>query len=126
MAAVVARAVADRGRGLPREMSVLLHGRRLVLSPEASWRIAGQARRRPGTAQRQAPVVVERLIARHLHRQAPEEEEEPDWPSFEEAVLRHRPVREALERMWPVLTPEELLHDLFGSRALLRSAAPRP
>jgi DNA helicase IV len=32
-------------------------------------------------------------------------------------------VREALERMWPVLTPAELLHDLFGSMALLRLAA---
>ena len=32
-------------------------------------------------------------------------------------------VRAALERMWPVLTPAQLLHDLFGSRALLRLAA---
>ena len=31
-------------------------------------------------------------------------------------------VRAALERMWPVLTPAQLLHDLFGSRALLRLA----
>src|SRR5690606_155319 len=34
-------------------------------------------------------------------------------------------VREALERMWPVLTPAELLHDLFGSKALLELAARR-
>ena len=40
--------------------------------------------------------------------------------------LRRTPeVREALEWMWPVLTPAELLHDLYGSRALLRSAAGR-
>ena len=32
-------------------------------------------------------------------------------------------VRAALEWMWPVLTPAQLLHDLFGSKALLRSAA---
>jgi DNA helicase IV len=32
-------------------------------------------------------------------------------------------VRTALERMWPVLTPAQLLHDLFGSKALIRSAA---
>jgi DNA helicase IV len=31
-------------------------------------------------------------------------------------------VRAALERMWPLLTPAQLLHDLFGSRALLRLA----
>jgi len=32
-------------------------------------------------------------------------------------------VREAMERMWPVLTPPELLHDLFGSTGLLRLAS---
>ena len=45
-------------------------------------------------------------------------------------ALRHDPeVRAALERMWPVLTPAQLLHDLFGSPALLRLAGarhPRP
>jgi DNA helicase IV len=40
--------------------------------------------------------------------------------------LRREPVvREALERMWPVLQPADLLRDLFGSRALLRLAAGR-
>jgi len=29
----------------------------------------------------------------------------------------------ALERIWPVLTPTQLLHDLYGSKALLRLAA---
>ncbi len=121
MAGLVARAVGDRGRGLPGEISVLMRGRRLVLSSEASWRIAAQAKRRPGTHNARR-AVVERLIGRHLHRQA-QDEEEADWPSFEEAVLRQRAVREALERMWPVLTPEDLLHDLYGSPALIRSAA---
>jgi DNA helicase IV len=40
------------------------------------------------------------------------------------AELRSTPeMRAALDRIWPVLTPAELLHDLFGSMALLRSAA---
>src|SRR5690606_36422955 len=33
--------------------------------------------------------------------------------------------REALERRWPVLRPAELLHDLFGSKALIELAARR-
>ena len=38
-------------------------------------------------------------------------------------VLRNTDeVRAALDRMWPVLTPAQLLHDLFGSKALLKSA----
>ena len=31
-------------------------------------------------------------------------------------------IREAMEWMWPTLTPEHLIHDLFGSKALLKSA----
>ena len=38
------------------------------------------------------------------------------------ALRTHPDVRAALERMWPVLTPAQLLHDLFGSEALLRLA----
>ena len=32
-------------------------------------------------------------------------------------------IREIMEWMWPTLTPEHLIHDLFGSKALLKSAA---
>jgi hypothetical protein len=38
-------------------------------------------------------------------------------------LRREREVRVALERMWPVLTGAELVHDLFGFPALIRSAA---
>ncbi|MDH5519685.1 MAG: ATP-binding domain-containing protein, partial [Acidimicrobiia bacterium] len=33
-------------------------------------------------------------------------------------------VREALLWMWPVLSPAQLVHDLYGSQALIRSASP--
>jgi DNA helicase IV len=39
-----------------------------------------------------------------------------------EALRRDDDMRVAFERMWPVLTPAQLLHDLFGSRALLKSS----
>lgn len=42
-----------------------------------------------------------------------------------ETLRRDHTIREALDWMWPTLTPAELLHDLFGSRALLRSAGSR-
>ncbi|HEX2063529.1 MAG TPA: ATP-binding domain-containing protein, partial [Acidimicrobiales bacterium] len=38
-------------------------------------------------------------------------------------AVRHLPaVQTALDRMWPLLSPEELLHDLYGAPALLRLA----
>jgi DNA helicase IV len=47
-----------------------------------------------------------------------------DWEAELSARLRRTPgVRAALERMWPVLTGAELVHDLFSFPALIRSAA---
>ncbi|MBV9661814.1 MAG: ATP-binding domain-containing protein, partial [Acidimicrobiales bacterium] len=38
-------------------------------------------------------------------------------------ALRHEPhMSEALDRMWPLLTPEQLLHDLFGAPPLIELA----
>ena len=42
-----------------------------------------------------------------------------------EGIRQLPDVRAALERIWPVLTPAPLLHDLFGSKALLKLAAAR-
>ena len=47
---------------------------------------------------------------------------DPTPRSCAASVRSNLEVREALERMWPVLKPAQLLHDLFGSAALLRSA----
>jgi DNA helicase IV len=49
----------------------------------------------------------------------------PDgWEQELRSRLRTRPeVKEALERMWPVLSGAELVNDLFGFRALVHSAA---
>jgi DNA helicase IV len=47
-----------------------------------------------------------------------------DWErEITNRLRRDRDVRMALERMWPVLTGAELVHDLFGFEALVRSAA---
>jgi DNA helicase IV len=46
------------------------------------------------------------------------------WEAELRARIRSRPeVREALERIWPVLSGAELVNDLFGFTALTRSAA---
>jgi DNA helicase IV len=46
------------------------------------------------------------------------------WEQELRARMRARPeVREALDRMWPVLSGPELVNDLFGFAALVKSAA---
>lgn len=48
----------------------------------------------------------------------------PDWETELRQKLRRRPeVREALERMWPVLTGAELVRDLLGFPQLIHSAS---
>lgn len=113
MAQVITKAVRDRQRALTEPTSVMWRGERLRLSPRASKHIIGVAQRRPGT-HNQRRRLVERLVVRHLQNLSAE---------VDEAVLGERAMVEALERMWPVLSAEELLHDLFGSPALVTLAA---
>jgi len=49
-------------------------------------------------------------------------EEELDEAELRSRLRRHPVIVEALERMWPRLLPEELVHDLLGAPALLTSA----
>ena len=42
--------------------------------------------------------------------------------AVQERLGREMVIREALEWMWPELTPAQLLNDLFGSQALIRAA----
>ena len=148
MVKVVADAVAGRQRPLRRDVQVGFEGFVLRITAEASARIVAAVRRRPGThnARRRQ---VEGMVARMLHqqyRQAAErrrrvglgrgaDDEGGDGPADplgQGAVgeqelwesLRVLPaVTDALHRMWPVLTPEELLHDLYGAPPLVRVAA---
>jgi DNA helicase IV len=124
MAAVVAKAVRDRERPLHRSLDVPFGRRVLRLGARETAEIVSVARRRSGphNARRR---LVERLLFERLH----EEWERADGAealSVEELGrgLRREPsVVEALERMWPVLTPMQLLHDLFGAPPLLDLAA---
>ncbi|MHB1446164.1 MAG: HelD family protein [Acidimicrobiales bacterium] len=54
--------------------------------------------------------------------EADQGEEELDEAELRSRLRRHPVVVEALERMWPRLLPEELVHDLLGAPALLASA----
>ncbi len=118
MVEVIANAVRTRERPL-RDDFVLGYGLdNLHVSVEQSRHIIKQARRRFRT-HNAARKFVESEFYNVL---AADSREGHDASLIRDRTRAQLPVREALESMWPVLTPAHLLHDLFGSRALLRAA----
>jgi DNA helicase IV len=115
MAKVLAKAVHDRQRPLRKTLRVGYGIQTLSLTPGQSKAIVGDAKRRfrlhnAGRRHVEASVYATLADSARVPVEAHDVRER----------LRHSPeVREALERMWPVLTPADLLHDLFGSRALI-------
>ncbi|MBW3667979.1 MAG: AAA family ATPase [Actinobacteria bacterium] len=125
MANVVARAVRDRQRPLRRDL-VIGYGRtRLRLTVGDSAAVVAQARRRPG-AHNARRTVVATLVARKLQAQyvaaVGAEPDANDEQAMLQELRRHPDVVAALDRMWPVLLPEELLHDLYGAPPLIALA----
>jgi DNA helicase IV len=121
MAKVLAKAVRDRKRPLRRPLRVGLGLQTLGLSVAASADIVRDARRRY-RFHNAGRRFVEREVAQHL---ADSGRTPLDPDEVWRQVRKHPDVRAALEEMWPVLTPAQLLHDLFGSKALLSLAAGR-
>ncbi|MCT9931778.1 ATP-binding domain-containing protein [Planotetraspora sp. A-T 1434] len=80
--------------------------------------------RRPHNLARHTFVgQVLRGLARDEARQLdlPMDEEDPRYAA--KVLWRHQAVREAVERLWPRLTPERLVSELLSDEDLLRSAA---
>ncbi|CAB4711978.1 MAG: AAA family ATPase [Actinobacteria bacterium] len=115
---VIRRAVRDRQHPLRESLRVPYGLQFLVLTPDDSVDIIEQARRRSRT-HNAGRRHVEQLV---FERLASTSRSEETLEAIRERIRRDPAVIEALERMWPVLTPAELLNDLFGSRGLLRSA----
>jgi DNA helicase IV len=133
MVKVLAKAVRTRQRPLRRDAEIPFGAGVLRLRASATEEIVALARRRPGThnARRR---YVEAQVVRELSDEYRARLERggvttaEDSPSQEEQNdlarrLRRAPaVVEALDRMWPRLSPHEFLHDLLGARPLLSAA----
>ncbi|MGB8860938.1 MAG: AAA family ATPase [Ilumatobacteraceae bacterium] len=117
---VVDKAVTDRERPLREDLKVPFRTGYVRLRAEESARIVRAAQRRfrkHNAARRWVEGEVWSAMAAGWH------DEETTVAQVKEAVRSLPEVRAALERMWPVLTPAQLLHDLYGSKALLKLAA---
>ncbi len=146
MAKFVARAVRSRQRALPAEVAVPYGALLLHLSVEDSRQIVDTVRRRPGThnaRRRMVEQAVAQLLADRARQtqqtlgvgvpasvtafpgyEDPSEldDDEFDLEDFSRKVRRVPELAEALDRMWPRLSPHELLHDLFGAPPLIAAA----
>jgi DNA helicase IV len=121
MADVVAKAVADRERPLKEDLVVPFGLSHLRLRAADSNRIVQAARRR-FRRHNAARRFVEGEVYAAL---AASSRDGVNAETVRDRVRGVEEVRAAIERLWPVLTPAQLLHDLFGSRALLRLAGSR-
>jgi DNA helicase IV len=118
MVKVLAKAVRDRKRPLRQDLVVGFGLTRLRVTVADSERIVADARRRA-----RHHNGGRRFVEAGLFDALAASSRSPIGASEVRSRLRHEPlVREALERMWPVLTPAELLHDLFGSKGLIELA----
>ena len=121
MADVIDKAVTDRERPLREDLVVPFRTGFVRLRAAESARIVKAAQRRfrrHNAARRWFEGEVWAAMAATWRDDVTPTE-------IRDAVRGLDEVRAALERMWPVLTPAQLLHDLFGSKALLRLAAER-
>jgi DNA helicase IV len=118
MTSLLAKAVRDRERPLKEDLVVPYGVTNLRLKASQSEHIVRNARRR-FRRHNAGRRFVEGEVFAALAASARLEVSVDD---VRERTRLLGEVREALERMWPVLTPAQLLRDLFGSRALLRLA----
>ena len=119
MAKVVRKAVADRQRPLRADLRVGFGAQTLVLRVADSVRIVRDAHRRY-RLHNAGRKFVEQQVFEALADSA---RNPVDAADVRDQLRRAPSVVEALEWMWPVLSPGQLLHDLYGSRALLELAS---
>ncbi len=120
MSDLVDNAIADRKRPLRSDLEIPFRAGYVRLRAEESARIVKNAKRRfkrHNAGRRAVEGEFWAALADSYH--------DPEiGPRDVKDTLRNTDeARVALDTMWPLLTPAQLLHDLFGSRALLRLAA---
>jgi len=128
MAKVLARALRTRQRPLREDVEIPVGRAIVLLRARYTQEAVERARRRPGNHNQRRSAVGRELASRLAH----EYRDRFSHDNLEGAVaiseladaIRATPqFKEALQRIWPRLSGQELLHDLLGARALLRAAA---
>ena len=119
IALVIDKAVTDRERPLRDDLVVPFRTGYVRLRVQESVRIVRAAQRRFRKHNAGRRWVEGEVWAALL---ATWRDDTVTIAQLKEAIRARPEVRAALERMWPVLSPAQLLHDLYGSKALLKLA----
>ena len=127
MAALLSRALRTRQRPLRLEVSIPVGRAIIVVRPEDTVDIVDRARRRPGNHnQRRSAVgreLAARLAARYHDRFVRDNVDEGGaLNELADQIRATYEYKQMLQRIWPRLSGQDLLHDLFGAPALLRAA----
>ncbi len=127
MARLLARALRTRQRALKDDVEIPIGRAIVVLKARYTQETVERARRRPGNHnQRRSAVgreLANRLANEYYERFVREGIDEVNAVGELADLIRVTPqFKWALERIWPRLSGQELLHDLFGAPALLRAA----
>jgi DNA helicase IV len=127
MARLLARALRTRQRGLRDDVDIPVGRAIVVLRAKYTQEIVERARRRPGNHnQRRSAVgreLANRLANEYYERFVREGHDDVNAAGELADLIRATPQFQlVLQRIWPRLSGQELLHDLFGAKALLRAA----
>ncbi len=127
MVTVIAQAVSTRERPLRTDVEIPVGRAIMVLRARETREVIERARRRPGNHnQRRSAIgreLASRLASQYYQRFIRDEGEGASGVSELADQIRATPeFQAALQRMWPRLSGQELLHDLFGAPALVRAA----
>ncbi len=128
MVQVLVRALRTRQRALREDVEIPVGRAIIIVKARYCAEVVERARRRPGNHnQRRSALARElamRLAAEYHERFTREGIEEGNAQGELADLIRQTPqFQQIIQRIWPRLSGQELLHDLFGARALLRAAA---
>ncbi len=127
MSKVLAKALRTRQRTLKDDVEIPIGRAIVVLRAKYTQEVVDRARRRPGNHnQRRSGVgreLANRLANEYYERFVREGIDEVNAVGeLADLIRATTQFKYVLERIWPRLSGQELLHDLFGAPALLRAA----
>ena len=119
MVDLIKRAIAQRQRTISEDFELPFGGSVLRVRPKDVLRVVREARKRSKRHNELCRAVEGELVAMLMPNMR---DQEYTLATARARLREFEQFRALMFSIWPSLAPHELLHDLFGSKALLRSA----